>query len=84
MNYKLIALAFVAVLALTAIVAEAQSSRRSGEEAACINQPSQQLGIAAITEGVSFIMQGGIGPILMLVIAFIIGMLVSHAFWTAF
>lgn len=84
MNYKLIAFAFVAVLALSAIVVEAQSSRRSGEETACINQPSQQLGIAAITEGVSFIMQGGIGPILMLVIAFIIGMLVSHAFWTTF
>jgi len=84
MNYKILAFAFVAVLALSAVIVEAQSSRRSDQESACINQPSQQLGVAALTEGVSFIMQGGIGPILMLVIAFIIGMLVSHAFWTTF
>ena len=85
MNYKLIAFAFVAVLALSAVIVEAQSSRRGTDgEQACIAKPAQGLGIAAITEGVSFIMQGGNGPILMLVISFIIGMLVSHAFWTTF
>ncbi len=84
MNYKLIAFAFVAVLALSAVVVAAQSTRRGDTEQACIPEPSQQLGIAAITEGIGFIMKGGIGPILMLVIAFIIGMLVSHAFWTTF
>lgn len=83
MNLKILVFAFIAVLALTAVVAEAQRERGDKEQA-CIPQPSQQLGVAAITEGVGFIMQGGIGPILMLVIAFIIGMLVSHVFWTTF
>lgn len=84
MRAKILMLAFVLVLALGAVVISAQESRRASQEKPCIAQPSQNLGVAAITEGVGFIMAGGIGPIIMLVIAFVIGMLVSHAFWSTF
>ena len=85
MRAKILILAFVLVLALGAFVVVAQdSSRRADKEKPCIAQPDQNLGIGAITEGVGFIMAGGIGPIIMLVIAFIIGLLVSHAFWSTF
>ena len=77
-------LALVFVLALSAVIVSAQTDRRTDTEKPCIAQPDQNLGIAAVTEGISFIMSGGIGPILMLVIAFIIGMLVSHMVWSTF
>ncbi len=85
MRAKILVLAIVFALALGAFVVSAQeSARRSDKEKPCIAQPDQNLGIAAITEGIGFIMAGGIGPILMLVIAFVIGMLVSHAVWSTF
>ena len=84
MRAKTLMLAFVLVLALGSFIVSAQETRRTDKETACINQPNQQLGISAITEGIGFIMAGGLGPILMLVIAFIIGLLVSHAFWSTF
>ena len=87
MNSKILVLTFVLAIAVGSFVAFAATESRTSrgdQQQACIPQPSQQLGVAALSEGVGFIMQGGIGPILMLVIAFIIGMLVSHAFWTAF
>lgn len=85
MRAKTLMLAFVLALALGSLVVFAQEGKaRADKEKPCVAQPSQELGVAAITEGVGFIMSGGIGPILMLVIAFIIGLLVSHAFWSTF
>ena len=85
MRAKTLMLALVLVLALSSVAILAQeSTRRTEKEKPCIAQPSQDLGVAAIAEGIGFIMAGGIGPILMLVIAFIIGLLVSHAFWSTF
>ena len=84
MRAKTLVLAFVLALAFSSIFAFGASGTRADKEKPCVAQPSQDLGVAAITEGVGFIMAGGIGPILMLVIAFVIGMLVSHAVWSTF
>ncbi len=86
MNSKILALAFVLMLGLTSFVAfaAATTSGRGDQQQACVPQPSQELGVAALSEGVGFIMAGGLGPILMLVIAFVIGIIVSHVFWTSF
>ncbi|HIJ98373.1 TPA: hypothetical protein H1005_00310 [archaeon] len=84
MRVKILILALVLALVLGAFVVSAQDTRRADKEKPCVAQPDQNLGIAAITEGIGFIMAGGLGPILMLVIAFIIGLLVSHAFWSTF
>ncbi len=85
MRAKTLMLAFVLAVALSSMVAFGQEGKsRADKDRPCVAQPSQDLGVAAITEGVGFIMAGGFGPILMLVIAFIIGMLVSHAVWSTF
>jgi hypothetical protein len=54
------------------------------DEVPCIPQPAQGLSLGAITQSISYIMAGGIGPILILAIAFIVGMLVSHIVWGGF
>ena len=85
MRAKILMLAFTLAIVLgsVAILAQ-QSTGRASTEKPCVTQPAQDLGIASITEGAGYIMSGGIGPILLLVIAFIIGMLVSHAVWSTF
>ena len=84
MRAKTLVLALVFVLALGTMVVSAQGATRADKDKPCVAQPAQGFGVAAVTEGIGFIFAGGIGPILMLVIAFIIGMLVTHAFWSSF
>ncbi|MFO7872479.1 MAG: hypothetical protein R6U26_02430 [Candidatus Undinarchaeales archaeon] len=54
------------------------------EETNCITKPAAGVSVASVTEGISFIMAGGIGPLLILVIAFVVGMIVSHVLWGGF
>ena len=73
-------LSSMAALATTAVAAFAQR----GEEIACIAKPAEGLSVAAVTQGMSFILAGGVGPILILVVAFIVGMVISHVLWGGF
>jgi len=54
------------------------------EETPCIPQPAQGVSVASITQGISYIMAGGTGPVLILAVAFLVGMVVSHIIWGGF
>lgn len=68
----------VILAAITAVYAAKE------QEENCVIKPASGISVASLTQGISFIMAGGAGPILVLVIAFIIGMIVSHVIWGGF
>lgn len=81
MDKKTIALVLiVSVFLLTMVSAVCAKA----DEENMVAKPSQEIGIAAVTEGVGYIFAGGLGPILILVIAFIIGMVISHVMFGGF
>ena len=75
---KAILFSIVVLAAITAVYAAKQ------QEENCVAKPAAGVSVAAITQGISFIMAGGVGPLLVLVIAFIVGMIVSHVIWGGF
>jgi hypothetical protein len=75
---KLMLFGIVLLASLSAV-----NAQRRGEEE-CIAPPSEGLSIGSISDGFSFIMAGGMSTILILAIAFILGMIVSHLIWGGF
>ncbi len=76
---KAILFSIVILAAITAVYAANDQQDKN-----CVAKPMTGISVASITQGVSFIMAGGTGPILILVIAFIVGMIVSHVIWGGF
>lgn len=76
---KIMLFGIVLLASLTAVSAQ---TRRGEEE--CVAPPASGLSIGSISEGFSFIMAGGMSTVLILAIAFILGMVVSHLIWGGF
>lgn len=81
MNKKTILLVLIMGLVVLASIS-AVSARKADD--ACVPKPPQQLGVAAVTEGISFILAGGVGPLIILAIAFIIGLIISYVMFSGF
>ncbi|MFH1424401.1 MAG: hypothetical protein ABIG20_01835 [archaeon] len=84
MDKKTIALAFIVGIFLLNMVFAVSAARTEDKDQEMVAKPTGELGIAAVTEGASYIMNGGVGPLLILAIAFIVGMIVSHLVWGGF
>jgi len=90
MNRKQIAIGLIlALLVITIVTSTVHAQRRrggdaSGGDTACQNLPPSSFSIGAFTGGIAFIFAGGLGPIVILVLAFVIGMIVSHVLWGGF
>ena len=82
MNRRSIALIFIVGMFLLTLVSAVHAARE--DEESMVAKPTQELGLAAVTEGIMYIIAGGMGPIIILVIAFIIGMVISHLIWGGF
>lgn len=76
---SLVLFSMVALAAVTGTFAA-----RDEEKSNCVPKPAGGFSIAAVSQGISFIMSGGMGPLIILVIAFVIGMVVSHLLWGGF
>lgn len=76
---KILLVSIVAIASITAVYAATQKGCEG-----YIQKPAQGVSVNAFTEGISFIMAGGIGPLLILVLAFVIGFLISHLVWSSF
>ena len=76
--FKILLLSIVVLAAVTSVYAAKK------DDVECIPKPVAGFSIASISQGVSYLMAGGTGPILILVIAFIVGMVVSHVIWGGF
>jgi len=89
MNKKIAIIGLVLTLVLfSTFVGSAFAQRRgsssAAEETNCATMPPSTLSLGAFTGGIAFIFAGGIGPIVILVLAFLIGMGVSYALWAGF
>ena len=83
MDRKTIFLTFIVGMMLLTMIT-AVNAARDDEEEEMVVKPTQDLSVAAFTEGISYIMAGGLGPILILTIAFVVGMIISHLVWGGF
>jgi len=81
MNKKVVLMTVLLSLVVLGSLAGAYARK---DDDACIPQPSQALGIAAVTEGISFLIAGGIGPLLILGIVFLIGLVISYFAFSGF
>lgn len=81
MNKKSVIISLIVGLVVIASLAAVYAKE---EDAGCVPIPSGEFGVATITQGVSFILAGGIAPLIILVIAFIVGLVVSHVIWGGF
>lgn len=75
---KLLIMSIVVIASLTAVYAAKETCE------GMVAKPSGGLSIATITGGINFIMAGGIGSVLILVIAFVLGFVISHVVWRSF
>lgn len=80
--FKLLLLSMVILATVTATVTAVVAART--DEVECIPKPVAGLSLSSVSQGVGYIMAGGVGPLLILVIAFIVGMVVSHVVWGGF
>lgn len=51
------------------------------EEVECVPKPIEGISIASVTQSFAFLFSGGMGPLLILALALIIGMIVSYLIW---
>ena len=76
LNLKVLLLAVVVVAAVSTVAFGARQ-----DEAECVPKPPSEFGAAMFTQGIGFLAEGGLGAILWLIIAFILGMVISHLLW---
>lgn len=76
--------ALMALLITSIFLASVAGVIARGDETPCIPQPAQGISVDSIAGGVTYIMAGGVGPILILAVAFIVGLVVSHLVWGGF
>jgi len=86
MMKKQYALILVAVIVLTMAISAvyARSPRGDEEEVACIAKPATAFGLAMMTESAVYLFSGGMGPLLIVALAVVIAVILTHVLWTGF
>ena len=74
---QLMLVSFVVIASLTAVYAKE-------DEENCVVKPASGVSATSLTQGVSYIMAGGTGPLLVMLIVAIIAMAISHIIWGGF
>jgi hypothetical protein len=82
MDKKLALQVLLVSLVLMTMVTAVSAARE--EEENCVVKPASGISVSTVTQGISFIMAGGTGPLIILAIAFVLGLVVSHLLWGGF
>jgi len=86
MMKKQYALILVAVIVLTMAISAvyARDPRSGEEEVACVAKPATAFGLAMVTESAVYLFSGGVGPLLILALAVVLAVILTHVIWTGF
>jgi len=78
---KILAVLVIGLVLLTCVTAVYAKD----EECDCgIPKPAASLSLATVTQSATYLFAGGLGPLLFLALAFVIGLIVSHVIWGGF
>jgi len=85
MEIKTLIKTSLASLSALATVGVTVLAQRGAQQAAeCVAKPAAGLSAEGVLQGITFIAAGGSAPVVLLVLAFVVGLIVSHVLWGGF